>query len=811
MLGCVLAQAQEIKSGYYLGNAIHYKVIDGLAVTEGDIILGTAENLAASKPDSGKAAGREAIGITAARYRWLDGVVPYVIDPGFPNPQRVEDAVKHWNDNTQIRLVPHTDEANYVRFVRGSGSCSSFVGMVSLGGQQISLGDSCTTGNAIHEIGHAVGLFHEQSRQDRDYYIQVVYDNLDKLQFLQYNQQLSGANDLGGYDYGSIMHYGAAGFSRSGQPDMQSVPPGIPIGQRLVLSPGDLDAVKRLYDQPITGTTITTFPAGLNVIVDGETYIAPKIFQWAFGTRHTLDVPGTQQDANTRNLFARWSDDGGKAHTIAASAGTTVFTANFIQQFQVPGSSFPSAGGAVQYNPPPDNGFFTYGTQMEISAVPNPGYYFLGWSGFGFFSTHGVSPNPARFTLQGPNDRYDANFARVPPTTIASDPPGLNVTVDGVQIVAPRSYQWSTGTTHTVSIATGTQTNASGALRYIFQNWSDGGDSTHTITATVDAATYTAGFKTQYLVTANTSPIAGGTLQMEPLSADNYYDAQTELRIVPIATGAYKFVNWSGDLSGAAAPAMVIVDDQKVIAANFGIPRQLTATGLVNAANFILNGGVAPGEIVTIFGLEFGPGALVASQINPATQKLDTVLSDTRVLFDNTPAPLIYVSANQISAIVPYAVAGNSTTRVSINYNGQAPFALVVPVVAAVPALFTYDSSGKGPAAALNQNGSTNTQNNPAMRGSTVVFYGTGEGQTTPGGIDGKPAVAPLPKPVLPVKTIIGGREAVVSYAGAAPGLTAGVMQINVQIPSDSPTGAVPVSVLVGNNASPANVTIWVR
>jgi uncharacterized protein (TIGR03437 family) len=134
-----------------------------------------------------------------------------------------------------------------------------------------------------------------------------------------------------------------------------------------------------------------------------------------------------------------------------------------------------------------------------------------------------------------------------------------------------------------------------------------------------------------------------------------------------------------------------------------------------------------------------------------------------------------------------------------------------VPVVASVPALFTYNASGKGPAALLNQNGSVNTQDNPASRGSTVALFATGEGATSPNGIDGKPATAPLPKPVLAVKVLIGGHEGIVSYAGGAPGLTAGVMQINVRIPDDAPVGAVPVSVLAGTAASPANVTIWVR
>src|SRR3954452_16445502 len=133
LLACALGQAQEIKSGFFRGHPIHYKVVDGMAITEGDILLDA---------ESTKTPGKEAIGRTDNRYRWPDGIVPYSIDPGFPNMQRITDAVKHWNENTQLRLVPRVDQGDYVRFVRRASGCSSFVGLIG-GAQAVNLGDEC--------------------------------------------------------------------------------------------------------------------------------------------------------------------------------------------------------------------------------------------------------------------------------------------------------------------------------------------------------------------------------------------------------------------------------------------------------------------------------------------------------------------------------------------------------------------------------------------------------------------------------------------------------------------------------------------
>ena len=236
----------------------------------------------------------------------------------------------------------------------------------------------------------------------------------------------------------------------------------------------------------------------------------------------------------------------------------------------------------------------------------------------------------------------------------------------------------------------------------------------------------------------------------------------------------------------------------------------LSSNGIVNGASFA-GGGIAPGEIVTLFGARMGP-ATIAPFILDGNGRVPGALAGTRVLFGGQPAPLLYVSAGQIGAIVPYSVAGRTTVDVVVDANGVRSEAVNVALAAAAPGLFTVDSSGKGQAAALNQDGSLNGPLSPVSAGDVVVLFATGEGQTLPGGQDGVLAGAGTPRPVLPVRVTIGGKEGPVLYAGGAPGLVSGVFQVNVRVPADVTAGeAVPVVLRVGEAASVVGVTLAVR
>lgn len=235
-------------------------------------------------------------------------------------------------------------------------------------------------------------------------------------------------------------------------------------------------------------------------------------------------------------------------------------------------------------------------------------------------------------------------------------------------------------------------------------------------------------------------------------------------------------------------------------------------TSILNAASYATVA-VAPGEIVTIYGSTFGPPALARTELTDDHASIKTILSDTRVLFDGVPAPMIYAVAGQVSAVVPYSVSGKQTTNVQVEYKGVQSDVFTVDVAASAPGLFTIDASGKGQGAFLNQNNTVNSATNPVARGQYIILFATGEGATNPDGVDGKLAGVPLPRPLLPVAVQIGNVNATnISYAGAAPGLVSGLLQINVLVPSNAPTGAaVPIFVRIGTATSQAGVTLAVR
>lgn len=186
----------------------------------------------------------------SAPYRpWSNAVIPFVIDEGFSEWQEhnIKDAVEEWNSRTGVSFVDRVDEFNYVLITRGEG-CSSLVGSVGIGAQPIFLSPNCGYSAVLHELGHALGLIHEQQRSDRDDFVKVLWDNIEDGQKGNFSKVSQLEFPLiGEYDYYSIMHYTAYDFSNGGGPTLKFLKLDEAPKFNDVLTDDDIYKVRKLY------------------------------------------------------------------------------------------------------------------------------------------------------------------------------------------------------------------------------------------------------------------------------------------------------------------------------------------------------------------------------------------------------------------------------------------------------------------------------------------------------------------------------------------------------------------------------------
>jgi len=161
---------------------------------------------------------------------------------------------------------------------------------------------------------------------------------------------------------------------------------------------------------------------------------------------------------------------------------------------------------------------------------------------------------------------------------------------------------------------------------------------------------------------------------------------------------------------------------------------------------------------------------------------------------------------------VPQGIAADTSTSIVLTFQGNVSREIILPVTPASPALFTLDGTGQGQGAVLNQDRTVNSASKPARRGSAITLYGSGFGAWATPIPDGTVMGSELPSPKAPVTVTIGGAAAKVLYAGGAPGMVSGIVQINAEIPANiTPGDKVTVVVTVGSQSSPANVTVSVQ
>ncbi len=232
-------------------------------------------------------------------------------------------------------------------------------------------------------------------------------------------------------------------------------------------------------------------------------------------------------------------------------------------------------------------------------------------------------------------------------------------------------------------------------------------------------------------------------------------------------------------------------------------------TKIMNAASE-LTGPVSPGEIVLIFGQTVGPSPSVTSAV-PSTGNLPTSAGGTTIAFNGTVAPIIYAGSAATSVQVPYEIAGSTTASVTMTVGNQVAAPVTVQVAPTAPALFTTDFTGTNGAVALNADGTVNSANNPAARGSVITLFATGEGITSPADVDGVVETSSARVPVAPLSVTFSGTAGTVGTEGSTPKDVSGVLLLTATVPTTIAAGTSTVIITSGGVASTQPTYVYVK
>ncbi|MCY4189578.1 MAG: M12 family metallopeptidase, partial [Bryobacterales bacterium] len=458
------------------------------------------------------------------------------------------------------------------------GNCRATVGRA--GGEQgvYVPPDGCSVDAYVHEIGHAVGLWHEHEREDRDRYVMVLEGNLDLANKESY---LDTHPANGPYDYASAMHYSLRSSALDRGPAMETIPPGMSVPSAS-LSPGDIDGVARLYGKPRFGTVISTNPPGLALVVDGIRRIAPLRVNWSDDkVMHTIEAPIQQVAEQTRFLFGSWNigeQRPGEQRTLSFAGGTlpTWIEANFIVQHPVGAKVKPEGSGRVELQPPSADGYYTDRTLIRAVATPLPGsrYKFWQWGGT-LWGNHGRASNPAVWHTARPDKVFEAEFTTRPIVRIESAIDPFVLYVDDDWTYAPRALLADTGRRVKIGVDATADVVGSNGRRYKFNSWSNGEAIAHFPNLAATQGILKVDLQEQFRLSTDVSDLSAGRIAVQPHSTDGFHDKGSVVRLAATPVPGYEFVRWTGSRSSYEPSISASMDRPLHIEAEFSQTREL--------------------------------------------------------------------------------------------------------------------------------------------------------------------------------------------------------------------------------------------
>ncbi len=659
--------------------------------------------IAAPAPLPGGHITPNSIGIAYSSGLWpkVGGVatVYYVIDSASdPNATpKIQTAISQSNSDLSGVLQwlqwTSSDGPNYVDINLSasdlSGQCEALEGYEARPAQPMTGSTNCTVGTIMHEMGHIIGLWHEQSRSDAGTYITTHYSNVIKGSWGNFQPQPDNYENLTTYyDYASLMQYPAFSFTRNGGPVIETIPAGIPLGSidgvpvpaSVHYSAADIEGIKRLYGAAPSKVVVTSNPVGLKVIVDGVTMTTPQKLAWALNSTHTLavasgvqtltgDIADSTTSATFYYTYGRWNDSTAQSHTVTVTPGNgeigfpstspqvTTYSANFIQLVPYTAAVYPAASGTVSVSPSPQSysgaagSFFVARQAVTLTATPASGWKFYEFNNGPFWLPGGLGQEPKALYVPDSGNPINttAEFSNQAVFTVsvspASSTSNLSIDTEAGFAYSPKKFSyyydssWYNASKHTIAYNS-PEYPYSVNSRYAFDSWSDGGAVSHTITRPSGSTNYVATVTPEFRPATNFNfPPCGGTATISPSSptGDGFYPTGQQLEFKATPATGWTFAGWTYDLTGTTNPATLIANDETLVYANFNITNTpLTVTSLSPAS---VNAG-SPAFTLTINGTGFAPGSLVA--------------------FNGDYLPITYVSSTQLKVTVP---ASQVTTR----------------------------------------------------------------------------------------------------------------------------------------------------
>lgn len=738
------------------GEPVHYVMRNGLPIYEGDIILdgvitGPLSGSSGLQRPASPALPRT-LGIIYSNTLWpvVSGVhqIPYIITNDTAN---VDAAIAQFNTTFSglIQWVPRTTQTDYVNFQMDpadtSGSGYAYIGRIG-GAQIIHCAINCTVSVLAHEMGHSAGLYHEQSRPDRNTYVNLNYSH---IQTNQMDDATATDNDwiYGPYDFASVMQYDAFSLSADGSQTIQSIPAGIPLSNTTYYTTADIDTIRRIYGGAPTSVTVDTNPTGLQVVVDGTPVTAPQTYSWALNSVHTLAIPagiassGLQAQGQLDYQFGAWNDGGAASHTINITPGSgmpgypptspaqTVYTANFIQwvPYSPMSTSFPPGAGSVTTTPTPTTfagvgQFFLADLPVSLHGNPNSGYNFFNWYGSincnssCYFS---LTANPLNLNYWVTSG-IQPGFTTSQVTTIATNPPGLDIQVDGKDYTSPVSFSpdpsingsaWAAGTSHFIN-APSPQSPFSANTNYAWSNWSDNGLASHSFTVASGNSTITANYTTQVGLALTTNSTCAGTVAANPPGPSN---AGTPVQFTATPNPGFAFSQWEGGLSGSVNPLTQPVNRELFVQADFNTIASPLAITSISPTSV---GAGSPPFTLTVNGTGFVPAG------TSGTGGFANVWYEGN--YDSRP--LIYVSPTQIQIPVTAAeVAYPGAIQILLQNAVNGTCAVTATGQLAVSPTIAPAISGLSPVSATSGSSTFTLTVNGAgfVSGATVKWNGT--------------------------------------------------------------------------------------